>query len=415
MDIRFISQPHTSGEDLRDFLERIASETDLTKLVIVVAWAKRSGFRVVEPALRRFRSRGGYVETIVGISEGGATEQGLQLVMDLSDEAYVFHDIRGRTFHPKVYLASGTARAVAVVGSHNLTRGGTVENYEAGLLVAADLSESGDRALVESIDGFVAALRSDTACCIPLDATSLAAMVADSSLRIGNEDHRRGSSSAAGTEESDSVTEDAAATSSPFTRSTEPLRTAPAAGGAPSPTSPAAPAAGASSAAPPTPVPSPAPTPTPAGTPSVLRRWFKRLDQANAQRPNPGTNPTGHLSLTQAGHPIAHTQYFRDDFFGSAHWSPGSTRTGAPTEWANAEFEVVIHGASTGREVLAVEHRPALIAGQGNRASMLHWGESLLEYFRSNNHVADYVTLEALSDGSFRIVIDTAPSGPFIK
>ena len=419
MDARFISQPHSSGEDLRDFLEYVAAESDFDKLAIVVAWAKRSGFRIVEPALTTFRARGGHVQMIVGISEGGATHQGLQLAKDLSDEAHVFHDIRGRTFHPKVYLARGTDRAAALVGSHNLTRGGSVENYEAGVIVALDLGNVEDRGFLDQIDTYITSLLADTACCIPLDAAAIAALVADPSLRVGDEDHRRSAAATTAPSDSDSVTDDlAAGSTSPFSRSSETLRNAPVAtsGAAPAstvaPPAPVPPIAGGSTAPP---GPASARSPSSGPKPRVVRRWFKILDQANAQRPNPGTNPTGHLSLTQAGHPIAHTQYFRDDFFDSVAWAPGNTRTGAPTEWAEVEFEVVIRGATTGREVLAVEHRPALIAGQGNRASMLHWGDRLLEYFRANNHVGDYVSLEALSDGSYRLVIDASPSGAFIK
>jgi len=82
----------------------------------------------VETDLKAFRDRKGTSRTIVGVDEGGATEQGLRLAAGLFDEAYVFYSGDGRTFHPKVYYLTGASRAVAFIGSNNLTPGGTFFN-----------------------------------------------------------------------------------------------------------------------------------------------------------------------------------------------------------------------------------------------------------------------------------------------
>ena len=96
------------------FVDCLADPT-ITHLSIVSAWAKRSGLARVADRLAAFRARGGAIQMIVGVSEGGATREGLQLAMDLSDSAFVFHDPR-RTFHPKVYMASGPLHRELLVG-----------------------------------------------------------------------------------------------------------------------------------------------------------------------------------------------------------------------------------------------------------------------------------------------------------
>ena len=122
MDVRFLAQPLASSESLDTFIDCL-KDPSLTELSIVTAWAKRSGLARVADRLSAFRSRGGSVRMVVGVSEGGATEEGLQLAMDLSDSAFVFHG-PGRTFHPKVYSASGANQRELLVGSINLTAGG---------------------------------------------------------------------------------------------------------------------------------------------------------------------------------------------------------------------------------------------------------------------------------------------------
>ena len=95
--------------------------------------------------------RGGRVEIVAGIDQGITTKQGLELAMRYSTEAYVFSNPIA-TFHPKVYLFEiPQRRAVAFVGSSNLTAGGLYTNYEASLGVELDLTLNTDRRTYENI------------------------------------------------------------------------------------------------------------------------------------------------------------------------------------------------------------------------------------------------------------------------
>jgi hypothetical protein len=118
MRVRFITQPFDDGFDLRDLLVSLLRDPSITHLDVVVAWAKRSGLRIVEEDIQAFRARGGHLRMIVGISAGGATRQGLEMALSLATEAYVFNDTSGRTFHPKIYAAYGSDAASVLVGRY---------------------------------------------------------------------------------------------------------------------------------------------------------------------------------------------------------------------------------------------------------------------------------------------------------
>src|SRR5215467_1453795 len=212
MDVRFVAQPFKDGQNLRDFLEDAAQDAGLTWLRACVAWAKRSGLLRARASLAAIRQRG-EVQLIIGISEGGATRQGLELALELASEAYVFHDPASRTFHPKVYLGSGQDRASLLIGSQNLTAGGLYFNYEAALRCELDLSVEKDRELADGAHGFFDRLLADHAVCKRLSAELLTSLLNDPIYRIGDEDVNRGSPSpaeedAGAPEDTDSVTEE---------------------------------------------------------------------------------------------------------------------------------------------------------------------------------------------------------------
>jgi hypothetical protein len=415
MHVRFVTQPFENGFDLRDFLLEVLNDSSIIRLDIVVAWAKRSGLRLVDDAFRAFRARGGIIRMVIGISEGGATKQGIGLAMNLADAAYVFHIPTGRTFHPKVYAAYGPSTAAVLVGSHNLTAGGAVNNLEAGTLCRLDLKDPEDRDYLASVvDDYFEHLLDDSEVCIQLNSSTFSAICDNPAYRVGDEDVSRypvgsddSGQSQAGVD-SDSLTDDAQILQETvFGRSKYTLRSAhsrrlplvikEATGERSTPSQETVATGG-----------------TTAGVTSlqaVSKRWFKKLSRADAQRPNAGTNPTGHLTLTQNRLPIDHTKYFRYVFFGDEDWHA----TSSSREEASVRVEVVVHGASLGMLGLIVDHNPSFEAGQGNRTTTLRWGDEMNEYFRHNNLVDDYATLEKYTDGTYKLTIDNSYSGPFVE
>ena len=188
---RLLAQPFVDGSDLRDFLSCISADETFMRLRIVVAWAKRSGLQRAESDLRRISARGGSLELVVGISEGGATRQGLELAREIFDSVHVVHDRSGRTFHPKLYVAEGTERAIVMIGSNNLTAGGIYFNYEVGSILELDLDDTEDCEYLEAVDDLIVKIMTDNNICIELTDDVLYELISNSRFRIGNEDDNR--------------------------------------------------------------------------------------------------------------------------------------------------------------------------------------------------------------------------------
>jgi HKD family nuclease len=192
MDIRFIGQPVTRqiGSELVALLE----DENTTSAKFLVAWGKNSGLRRIREPLEDARSRGVDIEIVVGVDEGGATIQGLEALLDLSDRAFVFHNPGRpkRTFHPKVYIFDGANAKASIVGSGNLTSGGLFGNYEAASIVrvATDDPDENAHKYIADIDTFYTAIRDDPASTRLLDADLVQALKDHPTIIIGDERYR---------------------------------------------------------------------------------------------------------------------------------------------------------------------------------------------------------------------------------
>jgi hypothetical protein len=451
--VSFVAQPYDDQSSLLEFLERVCADPQFATLTCVVAWAKRSGLSVVAHDLEKFAAHGNSL-LLVGISQGGATRQGLELAIRLFTKVYVVHDA-GVTFHPKVYLAEGYEAARLFVGSQNMTAGGLQANYEAALDLELDLRVDDDRRLLDEIHDYVKSLIEDDQVVLPLDEELVKDLATIPSLGIKDEDRRpeREPDEAIVPEAGDLPASDIEQVErpSPFGKSREKKRVLPrgagrpvepAAPGAaqvtpegvaepapaeiaastttatprttgqaapgPSPGGPAATPETAASAAPPTP-----PT-TPAGGPTVVRRWFKQLMRADAQQPlSSSTNVTGSLRLTQFEHPIDQGTYFRNSLFGGLPWAPDTRPRRAGGEAVEVEFDVRLPGRAPRKVALLVAHDPSREAGQGNFSTSIHWGP-LMPDMQGTDFTGQTVSIERLSDDTFRLSIAPAATGPFV-
>ena len=144
-----------------------------------------------------------------------------------------------------------------------------------------------------------------------------------------------------------------------------------------------------------------------------LRRWFKRMSAADAQRPRgQNTNPTGHLTLVKSEHPIQPATWFRQDLFVHENWSSFDSRSGR-RERSTVIFDTTIRGNHLGEITLEVVYTPSFESSQGNRTTVVHWGTTIGGLFRQQDCTGDYVTIERTTSGTFSIVIDASPTGPF--
>lgn len=409
MEQRFVGQPFGEHLNLVDFIEHSTSQ-QYTHLRIAVAWAKRSGLGRIWDTLDDFRSKGGHVQLIIGVSEGGATKEGLELALQGSDQSFVFHDPR-RTFHPKVYFGASDLQRSVLVGSSNLTAGGLSWNYEASLWV--DWTKGEDDALDHQLTSWFDQLIAQGGSCLPLSKALIDQMSNSGDIAIGTEGRARRVQKA----RSDTPEDNDSAVSSTMNGLFNPilvgLRKLP---GLSKNLAPIA-KPSAQSTAPAQPIPPSGGSPVTAGDPpfpldDVVRRWFKEMDNTAAQQvKSASSNPTGNLRLSQEEAAINHKVYFRDDFFGGLPWTPSDGK--ATEQEVVVRFHVWIDGQDHGEQDLRLSHDPRRIAGQGNVPTVLHWGP-LSPVLRSTNFIDFNVSLERLVGGRFNLVISRAPRGDYI-
>jgi hypothetical protein len=190
VSIEFIAQP--TVHQIGTIVDAHLRDEQVLSARFLVAWAKNSGLRQIAPALLHARSRGVKIEIIAGVDEGGATLDGLEALLQLTDRAHVFHNpgTPKRTFHPKIYFFEGRVSSSAIVGSGNLTRGGLFGNYEAATLVKAEASA--DRAcdewrFLEGVRAYIDCLSGDSRATRRLTSALIQDMVNDPGLVIGSE------------------------------------------------------------------------------------------------------------------------------------------------------------------------------------------------------------------------------------
>lgn len=371
--LEFMPQPWRDGSSLDDWFAAVrrATEVEAQHLTVVTAWAKRSGLALIRDDLAVVRAGGGSVSMIVGISEGGASRQGLELALDVSDTVDVFHDPSGRTFHPKVYLSRGESSSHLFVGSNNMTAGGVFRNYEAGLAVVA----ATDDVLIAQVENWIEQLHSESECCIRLTSGTLAAILADESYRISDEDLSR--SSGAASKNVGSTAEHV------FTPSRSRKKGPRGAGQQPANPNAAGGANGETAAS---------------VSGDVLRRWSKKLKRSDAQQVGGSgtTNLTGALRLTQSGHGLDQTTYFRYDFFGREIWQADPEKPNV--DYAEVDMDVDVLGQGLGVMSFRIDHDVTREADQNNFTTVLKWGP-MNGLLRSTSYVDDWVVLEALNSG----------------
>lgn len=382
METYFLGQPFRASADAYQFVTDSLADPDVRTFTVAVAWLRLSGLGYIAPDVSMLRSRNGVARLFVGIDRGGTTHQGLSHAIDLFDEVFVVHDVEGRTFHPKLFVAAASRHAHILIGSQNLTQGGLHFNYEAGVALRLQRKLRNDRRLWDEISTYLSTIEADEAVCRRLDRALLGRLVADGVL--GDENDRR--SSTAG---EDDLSSRRRARTGAFHRSSVEKRR-----GTRRPTVRLAPGSlGARRRA------------RTAGS-RATASWWKHLSDADAQRPTHG-NPTGLMRLTKSGHDIDATQFFRRDLFANAAWQITRDQNGNRVELADVEFALVVDGRRRRRQVLAIDHSPHR-GGRGRATTILHWG-LLLAMLRRTDFRGYYAIIEVLPGGAYQLELTRRP------
>lgn len=407
----------------------------ISTVTIAVAWVRYRGLLRLKGNVEAFRDRGGTVRVIVGIDEGGATRPGLLGILRISDEAYVFNDPGGGTFHPKIYLGEGQEKAELLVGSSNLTPGGLFVNVEASTSTLFELPAEREHPALIAARRFITGLIEDADVCRPLTDETVDDLCANKRYRIALHERNRPRADApprgADPEDIDETAAgvglgEAGTLFSPSRRrrtSIPPLtqadreelgalelddqETAERQAGSQSPAGPArrgspAPPSQPLTASPPAP-PSPPVSPV---APTVTDIWTKEMKRSDAQQVSEKSHPTGLLRLTKEDHDIDHLKWFRQIFFRApVVWKHAVDRGTKPIELADVPFDVRIGGVDRGTFVLKVDHGPHRESEQGNVPTLIHWGHELGAELRRHDRSGRMLTLERLDTGTYRLTI----------
>lgn len=384
MDVDLILQPFEDESSLHEVLATSLSSEAYDRFDVVVAWVKGTGLERLRSQLASFRDRPGVVARLVtGLDEGGATKEGLQAGLELFDQAFLLYDSASGTFHPKVYFFRGPGEARLVIGSNNLTPGGLFFNYEAAQVT--DFDVSADRALVERVTAYIDRLVSDDTS-RPLTAELLEELTSEVDSVLGTEirepegDRER---RPRGYRKLRDL----------FGRSVHAKKRDP----RPRVRSQAQPVATGDAEA-----------VDITGTAETVLRWSKQLTRSDCGQPRPGSHTTAALRFTKAGQGIDQRTWFRNQLFDDASWVP-DPRPGR--ERAGVTFDVVVDGVARGTHELLLKYDAARESDQNNFTTDLKWG-SLGPVLREHDAVGEWVVIDKLADGSFRLDIEPEEPSP---
>lgn len=142
---------------------------------IMVAYVKSSGVKPLYDSICDFRQSGGAVKAIVGIDQGNTSWEGLWMLLQCADEAYIYDDKKeSQTYHPKLYVFERrNTYAEVVVGSSNLTGGGLFSNYELNTVIRLDLTNPQQEAEFKQIMAVFNQFLHTTQCCKRLNTALL--------------------------------------------------------------------------------------------------------------------------------------------------------------------------------------------------------------------------------------------------
>ncbi len=137
-----LDQPLGKRRLLEDLKKHLA-DAGLSEFGFAVAFAKVGPLYRLQDSLQHWRKAGKKTFAIFGIDHNGTSRQALEFALSHLDEVY-YTQYRGHSFHPKVYWFRGKTKAVAFIGSNNMTVGGTELNFEAAVELGFKLPEEAD-------------------------------------------------------------------------------------------------------------------------------------------------------------------------------------------------------------------------------------------------------------------------------
>lgn len=152
--LTFINQPH--GGSLGAHLESLLQKKNVTKLSILVAYAKKSGVLRLLKSLQSFKAHGGSISVVVGIDQSNTSKDALKILYHVCDELFIYHnEIVDQSYHPKLYILNEGNIVHVFTGSNNLTAGGLFTNNEICTYNLLNLDEHQDATNYQHLLGII--------------------------------------------------------------------------------------------------------------------------------------------------------------------------------------------------------------------------------------------------------------------
>jgi hypothetical protein len=364
-NLEFILQGLTLRTHI-DAVRELFNVPDIRRVMLSVAFVSESGVEQIEEMLRAHAAN---AIVFAGIRNDITSYQGLvRLHSIIGNNLYIVDTgARDILFHPKFYLVRGHARSRMIVGSANLTLGGLNNNIEASMMLAFDLTDAEDEAVVDAVEAQLATLPDNypsnvmrVGSIAELDDLLASGRVVDETVAAAP----RPLASTSGTGASDTIPR--------IALKVPPLRRRSVRAKATPPNNPTAKTGAPSKGSAPALIPAPATV----GIGFEIMWESKPLTRRDLNIPDEDqTHKTGSINLDKGLLPegVDHRHYFRDEVFSALTWKSRSKTV----DEASAKFQLIVKGVNRGKFDSSISHTNSTTTAayrQHNAMTRLRWG-----------------------------------------
>jgi HKD family nuclease len=342
---KFLFQGIRQNNDHETAIRTLLDIKNLDKMIFGVAFIRESGVQQIRDFIKK-RSR----QTVVyaGIRNGITSAQGILALLNLKVKIYsVDTGTTSIIFHPKAYISFNDDEGRVIIGSANLTLSGLNENIEASTLLVVDRKNHSDEQFLQDLVSSFTSLKSGFPDHVveirkKSDVVRL--------LKQGRLEDERISQPRRSTAHIQGDKRDQLPRIKLFRRLREKLIRPPKRRDIP-----------------------------PSHDGWILIWVSKGLTERDLNIPTgANTNPTGSMLLKKGKlEGIDQRSYFRRSIFNSLDWKKDTRAALGHLERSEAEFELIIKGASLGKHNMKLTHNSRTDSRayeQLNAMTQIHWG-----------------------------------------
>lgn len=374
-EVKVLLQGLVKNHDHENALMGLLNDDTPDCYLLSVAFARTSGIKLISSRLQVIQDR---VQFYIGIANGVTSIQAIQSLLDVGISPYVIDmGSNRRIYHPKIYATFSGDIVNLILGSANMTYTGLNENVEASTIMMLDRNDGSDATYISVLENKLLNLHNlypdhvtqvtDTATLeVLLDEGRLEDETVKSRASVTG--HAKNKNNARALK--------------PFPVITRRKRK-----------------------------PKPPVVNFHAGQAPQGIVWRSReLTERDLSIPTgPNTNATGSMYFKKGlMDDIDQRHYFRDEVFSILNWQPDPSPAKNHLERAEANFELIIDGISTGYHRLKLTHNTLTNTktyAQKNAMTQIHWG-AIRSIVGDRGLLGKFITLYHLGNDNFQIDIN---------